>query len=112
MPHDAEPGPWELQRSHEQLRSDMREGFAGINARLDRLVSSEAFVAEQRRVDDRLNRITIDIEAERQARKDGDHDQQKALDKLVANQRWLVAAVILPIALFLGTIVITTRGTG
>lgn len=107
-----EPGPWELQRSHEQLRADMREGFAGINSRLDRLVSSESFVAEQRRVDDRLNRITIDIEAERQARKEGDQDQQKALDKLVANQRWLVAAVILPIALFLGTIIITTKGAG
>lgn len=114
-----EPGGWELKRSHEQLRQDMRDGFAGLGARLDKVVSSEAFQAEQRRVDDRLRDLADDIAAERlqrqtdhatekAERQQGDAAQQAALDKLVSNQRWLVAAVLLPIAFFIVTVLIST----
>lgn len=107
---NAEPGPWELQRAHEQLRADMREGFQGINSRLDRLVSTDAFAAEQRRVDDKLKDLADDIAAERESRKIGDQQQQTALDKLIATQRWLLVAIVLPIALFLGNIYISRSG--
>ena len=73
-------------------------------------MSTGAFSAEQRRVDDLLSRLTHDIADERANREKGDVDQQKALDKLIANQRWLVAAVILPIALFLASIYLTRSG--
>jgi len=82
----------------------MREGFAGINARLDHVVSAPAFAAEQRRIDEALNRLAGDIIAEREDRKVGDLHQQKSLDKLVANQRWIIAAVVVPVALFLASI--------
>lgn len=113
-----EPGGWELKRSHEQLRQDMREGFANLGQRLDRLVTTEAFTAEQRRVDDKLKDLADDIAAERQQRtqaladevthrKDGDAAQQQALNRLIANQKWLVAAVLLPTAFFIFTTLIS-----
>lgn len=110
-----EPGPWELQRTHEQLRADMREGFAQLNSRLDRLVSTDAFAAEQRRVDEKLKDLADDIAAEREQRQiaigsekrereRGDSAQQSALDKLIANQKWIIVAVLLPVGLFLANL--------
>lgn len=112
-----EPGGWELRRALEQQRADMREGFAGINARLDKLVSQDAFTAEQRRVDDRLKDLADDIAAEkaarqeaqvdeRKAREAGDQRQQEQLDKLTTNLRWVAVSVLLPIALFLANLLI------
>jgi hypothetical protein len=60
-----EPGGWELKRFNEQLRQDMREGFAGLNTRLDKVVTTEAFTAEQRRVDDKIRDLAEDIAHER-----------------------------------------------
>ena len=113
----AEPGPGELQRSYEQLRVDVRELGAQLNARLDRLVTDTTFAAEQRRVDDKLRDLADDIAAEREARKDalaqegsareqGDKAQQIALNKLIANQKWLIAAVVVPVAAFLADLVL------
>lgn len=116
-----EPGGWELRRALEQQRTDMREGFAQINARLDRLVSQDAFTAEQRRVDDRLKDLADDIAAEKVARQqailderrtrdDGDQRQQDQLDKLTTNLRWVAVSVILPIALFLANLLVSHGG--
>lgn len=113
-----EPGGWELKRSHEQLRQDMREGFAQMNSRLDQVVTASAFTAEQRRVDDKLKDLAEDIANEREQRQqamtaesasrtEGDLRQQVALDKLVANQKWLIAAVLLPLAFFIITTLIS-----
>lgn len=110
-----EPGGWELKRSHEQLRQDMRDGFNNLGQRLDKVVTAEAFAAEQRRVDDKFRDLADDITTERSQRVEaialekserekGDARQQLALDKLVANQKWLVIAVLLPIGLFLANL--------
>lgn len=40
-----EPTPWEHQRTLAAIREDMREGFKGLNLRLDRVVSIELFNA-------------------------------------------------------------------
>lgn len=113
-----EPGGWELKRSHEQLRQDMRDGFNQLGQRLDKVVTAEAFAAEQRRVDDKFKDLNDDIVTERSQRQDaiaeekaarekGDAAQQAALDKLVSNQKWLIAAVLLPLAFFVVTTLIT-----
>lgn len=113
-----EPGGWELKRSHEQLRQDMRDGFNNLGQRLDKVVTAEAFAAEQRRVDDKFRDLADDITTERSQRVEaialekserekGDARQQLALDKLVANQKWLIAAVLLPLAFFVVTTLIT-----
>lgn len=102
-----EPSGWELKRSHEQIRQDMREGFANLGQRLDKLVTESAFTAEQRRVDDKLKDLADDIAAEREARKNGDTGQQAALDRLIATQRWVIAVVLLPTAFFIITTLIS-----
>lgn len=118
---EPEPGGYELQRVLEKTDLAMRDGFAGINARLDKLVSSDAFLGERGRVDDRIRDLAediaaereqraIDISAERAARVRGDEDQQRAIDKITTTQRWVAAAIILPIALFVATILLATQG--
>ena len=116
-----EPGGWELQRALEQQRTDIREGFAQLNQRLDKLVPQDAFTAEQRRVDDRLKDLADDIAAydkrmrealidERKAREVGDQRQQDQLDRLTTNIRWVAVSVLLPIALFLANLLVSRAG--
>lgn len=110
-----EPGAWELQRRLDQIDSNQKAGFDRLDKRLDRLVTNDAFHAEQRRVDEKHRDLADDIAAEREARKaenvaekrereKGDAQQQAALDKLIGNQKWLVVAVLLPIGLFLANL--------
>ncbi len=117
----AEPKGWELQRSLEQIRNDQRDGFAGINSRIDRLVSTDAFNAEQRRVDDSLKAIANDITADRQQwmrelaqekvdREKGDTAQQAQLDKLVITIRWVAAAILLPVGLYVADVIMNRGG--
>lgn len=111
------PGPWELQRGFDRLGSEMTRGFADMNARLDRLVSTDAFAAEQRRVDEALATIREDVADEKKARAEaminerrdreaGDRVQQGSLDKLVSNQKWIAISVLLPIAFFIANLVL------
>lgn len=122
-----EPTLGEALRRLDATREDMREGFAQINARLDRLVTNDAFQAEQRRVDDKFRDFTKALDDERtarvraiaeeklqrvddiasaeKAREDGDKRQQIQLDKLTGNLRWLAASIAVPIALFIANIV-------
>lgn len=122
MSEQQQPTGWELKRAIEQQREDNREGFAQLNVRLDRLVPSEAFSAEQRRVDDRLKDLADDITSERQtrqaaiaaeqkSREEADNRLQVSLDKMIATQRWVVAAILLPVFLFAATLFINLRGS-
>lgn len=106
-----EPGGWELQRALVQIREDVRDGFAQSNARLDKLVTAEAFAAEQKRVDglhqqlsEAITRVAAesvaDLAEEKQARIDGDKAQQATLDKLASLLKWVWATTVLPVVLF------------
>jgi len=70
-----EPGNSELDRL-------LREGFATVNARLDKLVSQDVFLAEQRRVDERHAALQADIAEEKAERiaavKDEKAEREKA----------------------------------
>lgn len=116
-----EPTSWELQRALTQIREDMRDGFAQSHARLDKLVTAEAFAAEQKRVDGLHKQLLDDIADEREARvkalgdeqkarQEGDERQQTTIDKLTTTLRWTAASIVLPIALFVATLLINTRG--
>lgn len=105
----TEPNGWEMKRALEALDRGMRDGFAQANARLDKLVSQDAFQAEQRRVDDRLAALAADMasekadrvkadEEEKRERETGDGRQQTQLDKFAGNFRWLFASMVIPIA--------------
>lgn len=97
------------QRGFDSLRAE-------FNQRLDRLVTTEAFTAEQRRVDERLASLGQDIVDERLARQDELNkaiaDRKDAFDKvhdriakLTANMRWIASSVLLPIGLFVAGLV-------
>lgn len=101
-----------------QRLDQMRTEF---NARLDRLVTNEAFAAERSRVDDRLGDLASDvaleraareaaITAERTARKADKAEAQARAEKTAANVRWLAAAIVLPIGLFIANIVLARGG--
>lgn len=107
-----EPSSWELKRLIERLELGVNGLGTRLEARLDKLVSQEAFAAEQRRVDDKMKDLSDDISQERLARAaeiareesertKGDAMQQGALDKLGERYRWVVVAIVLPIVLFI-----------
>lgn len=118
---DEMPTPGELTRLIGSTREDLRSGFVGVNARLDKMVTTELFTtvttAEQRRVDDRLKDLADDIAAERQARTQAFQaeekarlkladDNAKAIDKLTTNLRWVAVSIVLPIGLFVANILL------
>ena len=95
-------------RAEQNQRLDqMRIEF---NARLDRLVTTEAFAAEQRRVDDRFAAQGEDIVGEASARKADIKALRDAADKTQANLRWVAAAIVLPVALFVANLVLIRGG--
>ena len=85
------------------LRTDM-------NARLDKLVTQEAFAAEQRRVDQRHDSLGQDVVDERESRKTAITELKTAQAKTAANVRWAFAAIVLPTAGLVTTIALALRG--
>lgn len=102
------------QRGFDSLRAE-------FNQRLDRLVTTEAFTAEQRRVDERMAAMGQDIVDERLARQEElakaiadrkvDYDKiHDRINKLGANMRWVASSVLLPIGLFVAGLVFGSGG--
>lgn len=87
------------QRGFDSLRAE-------FNQRLDRLVTTEAFTAEQRRVDERLSNLGQDIVDERLARLAEFEKANDRMAKLAANMRWVASALLLPIGLFVAGLVL------
>lgn len=91
------------------LRTEQREGFASMrsefNQRIDRLVTSEAFTAEQRRVDEKFSSQGKEIADERASREAAFAAQQGRQDRLATNFKWLATSLILPLAIFIYGIV-------
>lgn len=85
------------------LRSEM-------NQRLDRLVTTESFVDERWRVDQRYNALGQDIVDERVSRKADVESLRNAQAKIAGNVRWAFAAIVLPSAGLVTTIVLALRG--
>lgn len=116
----AEPGNAELDRL-------LREGFATVNARLDKLVSQDVFLAEQRRVDERHAALHADIAeekaeriaaikdekaervaadtAEETARKTAITEEQSARKSIGTWVRWVAATIAIPTILLIVDIV-------
>ncbi len=69
------------------LRAEQTAGFdrmrAEFNARIDRLVTTEAFTAEQRRTDERFAALGQDIQDERLAREKADIAERDARKKFI-----------------------------
>ena len=95
------------------LRNEQRQGFDSIraefNQRIDRLVTQDAFAAEQRRVDEKMHAVLEDLADERSARELGLANERKAreaglqqssnaIQRQTTLLRWLGASVVIPMA--------------
>lgn len=92
------------------ILADLRAMRTEMNQRLDRLVTTEAFAAEMRRVDDQFARVSKDLVVESKQRELEDAEIKSGLDRNAANIRWAFAAVVIPAAGLVTTIVLAMRG--
>jgi hypothetical protein len=81
MPEDLPPSLFEL------LRSDIRDMRSDFNARLDKLVSTDAFAAEQKRRDELHSSLVQDLADERVARERAIAQEASFRDAQVAAER-------------------------
>ncbi|RCV53464.1 hypothetical protein [Marinitenerispora sediminis] len=122
-----EPSVWELHRTMTDMRGDLKDGLAQINARLDRVVSNELFASYQSAVDRRFGELEKDVAAlQEQHRGDVDRlradvsaqvsaveTRQHAADERRAGDRRLVfTALIAPALLILLQVVLAVWGAG
>lgn len=91
------------------LLSEIRGMRTEMNTRLDKLVTAEAFAAEQRRVDERHLILVGDIADERASRKADILNVRQQSEKLAANVRWAFAAIVIPSAGVIAAIFLVLR---
>lgn len=89
-----EPTAWELQRALEQLRTDLRDGFGSMNARLDRVPTSDLLAVWQARYDQQLGDVRKDV-AKLQEDRELEARQRMATHRAAVGA--IVTAVIAPI---------------
>jgi len=73
---EADPSNGELGRMFGALRTDLQTGLAGINARLDRVVSTDVYTLQSQHFDQRL----ADLAREVQSTRDENRKLEEALD--------------------------------
>jgi len=96
-----EPTPWELKRNYDSLRADMRDGFNQINARLDKMPSSEVFTALLGELQRRVNDVEKDVANDQESRK---ADRRLVVGALLAGGVAILTQII--------TSVLAARGLG
>jgi hypothetical protein len=102
-----EPTPWELQRTLAAIREDMREGFKGINQRLDRNVSVELFNAHleaERSRHEEHEKDIAEIKAGREAEK-----QQRSSDRRLIFMA-VFTSILAPLFLLLISLYLSNKG--
>lgn len=120
-----EPRPGELARQLAEFRADIREDFAAVNQRLDRLVSADVYASDQRETNRRLiatesavEKLVAALEVERQTRQAAINAEAKsrgdAFKELAATTtartRWMVTAIVIPTVMFLANLYIGIKG--
>ena len=101
------PTPWELQRTLSAIREDMREGFKGLNQRLDRNVSVELFGAFQEAVQVKFTEVEKDV-AEIKAARDSEVKQRSSDRRLILAA--VFTSVLAPLFLLLLNQYLTSKG--
>ena len=96
-----EPTPWELKRNYEGLRADMRDGFAQINSRLDKMPNAEVYANLFQGLERRFSEVERDLLNDQQSRK--------------ADRRLVIGAVLAGVVSILTQIitnVLSAKGVG
>lgn len=98
------PSGWELQRSVEALRRDVKESMTHLGARMDKMVPTGEYLGYQQRIEERLRDLADRIAAEATGRQAAEARLRADIEALVTRQRWVAAAIVIPIALFLANL--------
>lgn len=115
----SEPTPGELSRRLDEIRTDIRDGNAALNSRLDRLVSVESHHADMRRIEEQVAavakdvteaeaRTTAAVATERQAREKAFANLTAQMERTAVWLRWVAATVVLPVVLFIFQLAVDT----
>ncbi|MFF3547034.1 hypothetical protein ACFYXD_35005 [Streptomyces platensis] len=100
-----EPSLGELGRLIQALRGDIRDDMAGINARLDRMVSNDVYTVEKAGLVKEIADVAKVVEA-LQAQRERD------AERVTQTRRWMVASVIVPLIGIVLPLIVMLRGAG
>lgn len=85
-----EPSLGELGRLIQLLRGDIRDDMAQINARLDRMVSTDVYTVEKAGLSKEISDLAKAVETMQTQR-------TQDADRVTQTRRWMVASVIIPV---------------
>ncbi|MGY0065119.1 hypothetical protein ACWY4P_54025 (plasmid) [Streptomyces sp. LZ34] len=100
-----EPSNGELGRLIQALRGDIRDDMAGINARLDRMVSLDVYAVEKASVAKDIAELVKAVEGLQTMR-------ERDAERVTQTRRWMVASVIIPLVGIVLPMVMVMRGAG
>lgn len=100
-----EPTLGELGRLIQALRGDIRDDMAGINARLDRMVSTDVYTVEKAGLVKEITDLAKDVEALAAQR-------TQDAERVTQTRRWMVASVIIPLVGIVLPLIMMLRGAG
>ncbi|MFF9787213.1 hypothetical protein [Streptomyces nigrescens] len=100
-----EPSLGELGRLIQALRGDIRDDMAGINARLDRMVSTDVYTVEKAGLVKEIADLAKDVEALAAQR-------TQDAERVTQTRRWMVASVIVPVVGIVLPLIMMLRGAG
>jgi hypothetical protein len=90
------------------IREDMREGFKGLNQRLDRNISVEVFQAYQQAVAAKFEDMAKDI-ADINAERDAERGQRATDRRMIFTA--VFTSIIAPLVFLLLNLYLTSKGT-
>jgi len=100
-----EPSLGELGRLIQALRGDIRDDMAQINARLDRMVSTDVYTVEKAGLVKEIADLAKDVEALATQR-------SQDAERVTQPRRWMVASVIIPLVGIVLPLIMMLRGAG
>lgn len=100
-----EPSLGELGRLIQALRGDIRDDMAQINARLDRMVSTDVYTVEKAGLVKEIADVAKVVET-LQAQRERD------AERVTQTRRWMVASVIIPLVGIVLPLIVMLRGAG
>lgn len=100
-----EPSLGELGRLIQALRGDIRDDMAQIQARLDRMVSTDVYTVEKAGLVKEIADVAKVVEALQTQR-------ERDAERVTQTRRWMVASVIIPLVGIVLPLIVMLRGAG
>lgn len=111
-----EPTLGEVVRRLEAIHGDLKEDFRELGSRLDSKVSMERYTIEQAARDEAVARVltqVTELAKEFDAFRDNlQREKDQLAEKRRQDKRWVIAAVLLPVALVFLQAYLAAKGAG